>query len=378
MSSGQSGEKTEQPTAKKTRDARTKGQVVRSQEVVATATLISVIAYICYTWGATMTRLEGMIDNIVQLHGRDFQTSAFLAMRLIFDECVVVLLPLLGIAIGSAILANVSQFGALFSFEVISPKLSNISPISGFGKIFSVKQLFETVKAIIKILILTSIMYVIITENINAYMYSIYCGMSCLTHVTSIVIFEMLFYTGLAFIVVAILDFFYQRHSHTKSLMMTKEEVTRESKESEGDPIIKGKRKQIAQELLLSDGLDRAKKATAVIINPTHFAVAFDYNPEVAPLPIVVAKGCNLYAHEIRTQAERAGVPIFRNVPLARSLYADTEINAFIPDEWFSAVAEILAWVNQNRETLYISPLKHGVIDMEKGLHLARPGEGGY
>ena len=148
----------------------------------------------------------------------------------------------------------------------------------------------------------------------------------------------------------------------------TKEEVKREFKESEGDPHIKQKRKQLAQELIFGDG-GAAGKSSAVVINPTHLAVAIAYRPEEMPLPMVVAKGRNERAVTIRAAAEEAGVPIFRNILLARTLFADVEVDAFIPDQLFDVVAEVLVWVKMHRDELYKGPLQHGVIDMDAGDH---------
>jgi type III secretion protein U len=147
--------------------------------------------------------------------------------------------------------------------------------------------------------------------------------------------------------------------------------VKREYKESEGDPHIKGKRKQIAHEMATSNSGQAARKGSAVVVNPTHFAVVLDYRPDVTPLPIVTAKGTNLIAHYLRTQAEEAGVPVFRNVRLARALYADAEVDQYIPDELFDAVAEVLTWVARNKDRLYQGRLDHGVIDMDVGDHRA-------
>jgi len=375
MSNQPSGEKTEKPTPKKFRDARKKGQVARSQEVVTTVSLVSVIAYLWLTWESTITRLTGLIDYTAELEKGDFHASVYRAILFAFNQCVIILLPLLGVVIVFGIAGNYLQFGSVFSYESIQPKLEKISPASGLKKIFSMKQVVETIKSTIKITFLSTLLFFVIQDAISPYMNAIYCGVPCLTKVTSSLLLTTFLYTALAFLVVAIFDFVYQRHHHYKSLMMTKQEVKREYKENEGDPVIKGKRKQVAQELVNTDGLQRTKDATALVVNPEHFAVAIDYKPDIAPLPMVVAKGCNLYAHELRAQAELAGVPIFRNVPLARSLYADTPIDAFVPEEWFGVVAEILAWVGQNRHTLYTAPLKHGVIDMESGDH--RTGKAG-
>jgi type III secretion protein U len=371
VSEQSSGEKTEEPTSKKLRDSRDKGQVARSQEIVTTVSLVAVIAYIWFTWDANFARLAALLDHAAGLHGQDFRSSAYREIIFTFYECAAILLPLLGVVAFFAIAANYVQFGSIFSFESVKPKLEKINPAKGLKKIFSGKQLIEMLKSIIKIVLLSTLLFYVIRDAIPSYLNATYCGLTCLSEVTSSVLMTTLIMSALAFVAVAGFDIVYQRRHHHKSLMMTKNEVKRQHKESEGDPIVKGKRKQLAQELIMSDGVGRAQKATALVVNPDHFAVAIEYKPGVTPLPIVVAKGINVYAHQLRATAELAGVPVFRNIPLARSLYADTPVDAFIPDEWFNAIAEILAWVNQNRETLYTAPLRHGVIDMERGDHRA-------
>ncbi|MEL7389113.1 MAG: type III secretion system export apparatus subunit SctU [Pseudomonadota bacterium] len=369
MSNNQTGEKTEQPTPKKERDARQKGQVARSQEVVTTLSLMSAIAYLWFTWDLNFNRLVAAMDQMVTLYEVDFQTAAVLALALLFEESIRILLPLLGIVIVADIFSNFLQFGTLFASENVKMKLENISLVKGFGRIFSLRQLFEIFKSIIKIVFLSILLFLVVRDALGPYMYSVPCGLTCIIEVSSQIMAQTLLWSALAFVIVAVLDFIFQRKQHIKSLMMTKEEVKREFKESEGDPIIKGQRKQLAQELVMSDGAERAKKSTAIVINPTHFAVAIKYDAALHPLPIVVAKGRNLYAHHLRTQAESAGVPIFRNVPLTRALFADTDVDEYVPDELFDVVAEILIWVSHNKSRLYNGPLEHGVIDMELGNH---------
>ncbi|MEM8797294.1 MAG: type III secretion system export apparatus subunit SctU [Pseudomonadota bacterium] len=367
-----SGEKTEQPTPKKIRDSRQKGQVARSQEVVTTVSLMSVIAYIWIMWDSIFNRLVALIDHIASFHGQDFQTSAFQGIRVAFDDGVAILLPIIAVTILSGVFANYLQFGTIFAMENVNPKLEKVDPVQGFKRIFSMKQIVEILKSIVKIIFLSVLLFIVIRDAIQPYVNSVECGMPCMLQVTESILLSTLLFSALAFVIVAVFDFMYQRHSHTKSLMMTKEEVKREFKESEGDPIIKGQRKQLAQELVMSDGVERTKKSTALVVNPTHLAIAIDYRPEVTPLPIVVAKGRNLNAARLRAEAEASGVPVFRNVPLARNLFADTDVNEYVPDELFDAVAEILTWVSHNKARLYKEPLTHGVIDMEAGDHRVR------
>lgn len=372
---GSSGEKTELPTPKKERDARQKGQVAKSQEVVTTVSLLAVIAYVWASWGYTNGRLIGLFDNVAALATGDLRVGAVIGVYGAFWDAVVIMAPILGVALLAGMAANYLQIGALFTFETIMPKGEKISPAAGFKRIFSMKQVVELLKSIVKIVVLSGLLYFIIRNSIGPYVNSLDCGMPCITDITVAAMGQTLIYSAIAFIVVAVADFAYQKRSHTKSLMMTKEEVKREYKESEGDPHIKGKRKQLAQELAMSDGGTAARKGTAVVVNPTHFAVVIDYSPEKAPLPVVTAKGRNMNAHYLRAQAEDAGVPVFRNVPLARALYADAKLHEPIPDELFDAVAEVLAWVARNKEALYAGRLGHGVIDMDASDHLAeKPG----
>ncbi|WP_378940860.1 type III secretion system export apparatus subunit SctU [Mesorhizobium sp. ANAO-SY3R2] len=373
MSGGSSGEKTELPTPKKERDSRQKGQVAKSQEVVTTISLLSVIVYIWATWGMTNARLTALFDAMAKLATGDFTTNALPGIYSAAWDSTVILLPILGVVIFAGIAANYIQIGSLFTFETVMPKGEKISPAAGFKRIFSMKQVVELLKSVLKISILSTLLYFIIRDSISPYMNSLACGVPCILDITVSALSQTLIYSALAFIVVALADFAYQKHTHTKSLMMSKDEVKREYKESEGDPHIKGKRKQLAQEMAMGDGGFAARKGTAVVVNPTHFAVVIDYSPARMPLPMVTAKGRNLHAHYLRTQAEEAGVPVFRNVTLARALFADADLHEPIPDELFDAVAEVLAWVAKNRATLYQGRLDHGVIDMDASDHRRSP-----
>ncbi|MDO1583192.1 type III secretion system export apparatus subunit SctU [Rhizobium oryzicola] len=371
MSEG--GEKTELPTPKKERDAREKGQVARSQEAVTTISLFATVACIWLSWGAITSAIIGIFDQTARLATGDFQANAVIGIVYTFREGAVVLLPVLGVVILAGIAANYVQFGSLFTFDSIMPKLEKISPAAGFKRIFSMNSVVELLKSNLKIIFLSILLYYVIRNAIGPFLNSLQCGIACIATITTSILFQTLTYSALAFIIVAAADFAWQKHTHIKSLMMSKDEVKREYKESEGDPHIKGKRKQLAQELIMGDGGTAARKGAAVVVNPTHFAVVIDYRPGETPLPLVTAKGRNAQAHYLRTEAEKAGVPIFRNVALARALFADAALHEPIPDDLFDAVAEVLAWVSRNRENLYGKPLEHGVIDMDCGDHRPKP-----
>lgn len=366
------GEKTELPTPKRERDARQKGQVARSQEVVTTISLFGVILTLMALGSDIWARLTAFLDTIARLAASGDPEALKAGLAASWDVSVAIVMPIIGVTLFLGIAGNYLQVGSLFSLQAIQPKLEKISPAKGLKKIFSMKQLVEMLKSIFKILFLSILLYFVLKGAIGPYLVAVTCGLTCLSTVTTAVMWQVIWYSGIAFIVVAGLDFMYQRYSHTKSLMMTKDEIKREYKESEGDPHIKGKRKQLAMEMVMGDVKKQVPKASAVVVNPTHLAVAIRYEEGQTPLPIIVAKGREIHAYQIRAEAEAAGVPIFRNVPLARQLYADCDVDDFVPDELFGVIAEILAWVQRNEEMLYAGPLGHGDLDMERGDHKPR------
>ena len=369
MSAG--GEKTEQPTPKKLRDARQKGQVARSQEVVTTISLFGVIIVILALGGVIWGRLTGLMDTVALLAADPGPAGMKAGIAAAFQEGSLILLPILGVTLALGIAANWIQVGTLFSLEAVAPKLEKISPAKGVKRIFSMKQVVELLKSIFKIVFLSLLLYIVVRGAIGPYVTAVGCGLTCLAQVTNAVIYQIVAFAALALVIVAGFDFAYQKHHHTKSLMMSKDEIKREFKESEGDPIVKGKRKQLAQDLVMSDGPKQARKATAVVVNPTHLAIAIRYQKGETPLPMVTAKGRGPQALAMRVAAEEAGVPVFRNVGLARLLFADTAQGEFVPDEVFDVVAEILAWVARHEGELYDGPARRGDIDMERGDHRA-------
>jgi type III secretion protein U len=375
MSQGSGGEKTEQPTPKRLRDARKKGQVARSQEIVTSTTLFAAIAYVWWNWGGFMQPMIEMMDMVARLAAGGSPDAGVKAIIYVFWEVTRMLAPLILVVIAFGIYSNYAQVGSLFAVEAIKPKMENISFKKGIKKIFSKKQLVELLKSIVKIGFLSTLLVMVFRSYLGVAMMALPCGIPCLTEITVQMLKVLFICAALAFLVIALFDITYQRRAHTKSLMMTKNEVKREYKENEGDPMIKGQRRQLAQELIMSESVSNTRKATAVVVNPTHFAVAIRYEPEKFRLPHVTAKGRNLMAAMIRAEAEKVGVPVFLNVPLARALYANSEVHDPVPENLFKPVAEILVWVQRNKELLYRGPLDKGVIDMARGDHRPKRSE---
>jgi len=363
--SASSSQKTEQPTPKRLEDAREKGQVARSQELVTTVSLLAVMAYLWFGWSFIETRLAGLFDSIAA-HARAYPDhGTTLALYETGLSFALIIAPVLGIVILAGTIANFIQVGGLFSADVVKPKGERINPGSGLKRIFSRRHAVELLKTVVKIIVLAIILFGVIRDAIGPYVNSLPCSPGCQTALTTLVLGQLIAYAAICFFVVAVADVAFQRRAHNRSLMMTREEVKREYKEMEGDPLLKSKRQQLAQELAMEDRVRAAGRATAVIVNPTHLAVSIFYSAEKVPVPIVTGKGRNRAAYQMIGAAEKAGVPVFRNTTLARRLFADVEISQPIPEELFDAVAEVLAWVASNQEVLYSGRLPHGVIDME-------------
>jgi len=364
MSTG-SSQKTEQPTPKRLEDARKKGQVARSQELVTTLSLFTVVAYLWLGWDLINQRLQGLFDSIA-VHAREYPNHrTAVALYEAGLSFALILAPILGIVVVVGTFASFVQVGGLISVDAVIPKGDRINPGSGLRRIFSRRHAVELLKTILKIAVLVAILFGVIRDAIGPYVNSLYCNLGCQSGLTSLVLSRLIAYAAVAFFFIAVADVAFQRRAHIRSLMMTREEVKREFKEMEGDPLLKSKRRQLAQELAMEDRVRAAGRATAIIVNPTHLAVAIFYSAEKVPVPVVTAKGRNQEAYQMIGAAEKAGVPVFRNIMLARKLFADVEVSQPVPEELFDAIAEVLAWIANNKEVLYSGRLPHGVIDME-------------
>lgn len=340
-------EKTEQPTPKKLRDARKKGNVARSQEVVTAALTIALFGYFWATWGSFMQRMQELLVFPPNFYEMPFQEGIKYAFDIGLQMVNAILVPIIMITLIVGIFANVFMTGVLFAGEGIKPSLDKLNPAKGIKKIFSIKNLIENLKSIIKVVFLSILLIIVITNAIGALVKAPACGMPCLEEVMAQVLKQTVIYTSAAFIVVAAADFAFQKSQHIKGLKMSKDEIKREYKESEGDPLIKSKRKALHQEMVMSNETSAVRKASVVVTNPTHIAVALRYEPGETPLPMVVAKGENLWAKRMVEIAKEEGIPVMENVPLARELFESVAVDRYIPSELIEPVAEVLRWVRQ-------------------------------
>ena len=343
-----SGEKTEMPTPKKLRDAREKGQVCTSKDIVSTAILIvlfAVLAWMGTALAEDMKQLLHFIGACVADNdtGAVRQSSA-MAVIFIFKHTLVVVL----VAAVVGISANVAQIGFLFTFEPIIPKLEKLNPVEGAKKIFSMKNLFEFLKNVVKVCFLGYLLYKIIWASVPELLTMCYGTIDDIFPCLKLMLKRLAVYTAFGYIVIAIVDRLFQGRNFTKQMMMTKDEVKREYKEMEGSAEVKQAQRQFRDEILNGpEPAAAAKKSSVVVTNPTHLAVGIRFNAEEYPLPRICALGSGPIAKIIRETALAEGIPIMEDKPLARALYAEGKIDDFIPESLIEPVAEVLKWAKQ-------------------------------
>ena len=341
----ESGEKTEMPTPKKLRDGRKKGQVCTSKDVVSTALLVVLLAVLGVLGVVLTDDFSELLAFIGQHTGHaeaGIGQASWLTTLLVFKHTFIVVLAAFVIAIA----ANLCQVGFLFTFEPLKPDLKKVNPAEGFKKIFCKKNFFEFLKNCVKVTVLGYLIYRIVLASVPALLPICYGTVDDIFPVLKVMLKNLAVYTAFGYIVIAVVDRLVQQRLFTKQMMMTKDEVKREYKEMEGSQEIKQAQRDFRNEILNGpDPRQATKKASVVVTNPTHYAVGVRFDPEEAPLPRVVASGMDRIAKLIRDTALREGIPIFENVPLARSLYAKVKVDEFIPVELAEPVAEVLKWV---------------------------------
>ena len=343
-----SGEKTEMPTPKKLRDARQKGQVCTSKDIVSTAILVALFAVLAWMGGALMEDMEGLLrflsGRIAENNETSIRESSKMAAILICKHSFIFVL----VAAVIGIVGNVAQIGFLFTFEPIIPKLEKLSPVEGAKKIFSAKNLFEFLKNVVKVCFLGYLVYKIIWASIPELLTMCYGTVDDIFPCLKLMLKRLAVYTAFGYVVIAIVDRLFQGRNFTKQMMMTKDEVKREYKEMEGSAEVKQQQRQFRDEIMnSSDPVKAAKGANVVVTNPTHLAVGIRYKVEEAPLPRICALGAGPIAKIIRETALAEGIPIMEDRPLARALYAKGKLEDFIPDSLIEPVAEILKWAKQ-------------------------------
>ena len=348
-----SGEKTEQPTPKKLRDAREKGQVAKSQDLSMGLLFVVLGTTVLASGGRMMTLLEdtmrdylGLAVSAPPLTPESVYELLLHAERTLFQ----VIGPILAVAFLFGGLVVFAQVGPLFSTKTIEAKLEKLNPINGAKqKFFSAQTYIELAKSILKIVIVGIFVYVVLNGSIRDIALTVRHSIPKSMELAASLLRTLVFRIGFVFIALGAIDVFIQRWQHIKKLKMSKDEVKREHKQQEGDPQYKGQRQRMHREILQHSMVENVKNADVVIVNPTHLAIAIKYEKGKMGAPQVMAKGERLVAEQIREVARQFKVPIFRNVPLAHALI-QLEIGDEVPEDLYTAVAEVLQWVYQQRE----------------------------
>jgi len=342
-------EKTEEPTSKRKSETRKEGNVAKSMEINSAVILLTGLVTLTLFGGAMMSRMcevdRFLFSQIgqIQLAPDLLQGYLFSGFKVFILILAPVMLPIVLVGIA----ANVLQFGFLFTLKAIKPKPSKLNPAQGIKKLFSKRSLFELIKNILKIIIVGWVGYLVVASLADEMI-------PLMDHTPWVIFFwicrgavKVGFYTVFVLFILAIIDLFYQRWQHHQELKMTKQEVKDEAKQSEGDPKVKAKVRQIQLKTALQRMMKSVPTADVVITNPTEIAVALLYDQEKMSAPTVVAKGKRLIAQRIRQIALENDVPIMENPPVARELFKSVDIGQEIPGNLYQVVAEILAYVYQ-------------------------------
>ncbi|MBL0716032.1 MAG: flagellar biosynthesis protein FlhB [Desulfosarcina sp.] len=341
-------DRTEKPTPKKLQDARKKGQVAQSREIPSAMILLSALMFFYFAGGLMLRRLEGLIAGSYRhLNDAVLQDalSASAWARWYLDQTVVILMPIMLTLLVVGILSNISQIGFLIKEDALVPDFKKINPFSGIKRLVSLKSLVEVVKSVFKIVFIGLIAYAILKQDLEVIPTLTQMDVFNIMAFTGETAFKIAFFVCLGLIVLAAMDFSYQRWQHQQELMMSKQEIKDEHKQTEGDPKIKSRIRSMQIEMARRRMMEMVPQADVVITNPTHFAIAIQFDADTMAAPVVVAKGADHMAHRIREVARENDVPQVENKPLARSLYKSTEIGDPVPVELYQAIAEVLAYV---------------------------------
>jgi flagellar biosynthetic protein FlhB len=255
-----------------------------------------------------------------------------------------ILIPYLAVNFIFALLIQFVQHGFKPTFKPLQPKFSKLNPINGFKRIFSIKSTVELLKGIIKLIIIHWVAYLVIAPKMPTILQSLWTSLDQGVALFQTTLFQLYRNVLIAMIIVAAIDYLYQKYHFEKTLRMTKQEVKDEHKDAEGNPEIKGKQRSMMMQAAMRRIVTQVPKASVVITNPTHYAVALLYGAET-PAPVCVAKGVDHMALKIKERANVTGIPIIENPPLARLLYRTADIDKPIPPDLYHAVAQVLAYV---------------------------------
>ena len=352
---GPGGEKTEPATAKKLQDVRKDGQTAKSKELITAISLMSLFILIKIYVGVVGQKFTEVFKDIYGTFQKVADSSdngmrmadAVSSVREVLMSSISIAVPIFIVAVVVGILCNSLQQKWMVTAKPLQPKMSKISPASGFKRIFSFRQLFELIKSIAMMFVIGIMSYVTIKDKVNILLTFYDISLNAALKTVGDIIVDLGIKISTAFLIVGFVDLIYQKLKFKNDNMMTKQEIKDEYKNTEGDPQVKGQIRRKMAEISRRRMMEQLPEADVVITNPTHFAVALKYEPDSGKAPVVIAKGADYLAFQIKDKARECNIEIVENKPLARMLYYNVDIGMEIPPELYQVVAEILAKILQ-------------------------------
>ena len=347
-----SGSKTEKPTPKKLKDARKKGEIAKSRDLTATAGILVILALAALALPWVGARVAALVSASFEVMREPFANAApRLGWQALFTLLLVVAAVIVPVALVGA-LVEFMQAGPVMTAEKFKPKAENLSPAKGLKRMFSMNNLVELLKSICKTAIVGGVAWLAIRSALPSLPLLVNGQPQTVGPAFWHVSWTLLVWAGGAFVLVSAADLAWQRYSYMKKMRMSTRDIRREMKEIEGDPYLKQQRKQLQQEWAQQGANRAAGQALALVVNPTHVAIAIDYDRERCPVPTVTAKGEDDDALAMRQAAREAGVPVLGNVRLARQLLADAKAGELVPSEFFDMIAAVVLWAQDVRREL--------------------------
>ncbi len=342
-----SQERTEDASPKRKSDARKKGQVARSAELPGALALVAGVVVLRAVGPAVWGNFSAlMVTDLSQISRPDLTPQqADTLVTQSFAAAALAVAPLFLALLATGLAAGLAQTGMVVSTKTLTPKFDRLNPMSGFKRIFSINTGFELLKMSVRLAVLVAAAFGVLGSVAGQVLTLAQVGLPAAPAMLGDTLFAVVLRVALAGAFLAVVDYAYQRWRFSKTLKMTKQEVREEQHQLDGNPQIKARIRRVQRELARRRMMQEVTKATAVVVNPTHVAVALRYLPGKARAPIVVAKGQDLIALQIKEVARRHGVPVVENPPLARALHAGVPLGREIPANLYRAVAEVLAFV---------------------------------
>ena len=339
-------EKTEEATPKKKREARQKGQVAKSAEFTGMAVMLAAIAVMVSMGLLIAERLAGFMLQCIEVATRPelsrsavgpFLYEAMLSLAWMMG-------PLVGVTFIFAAFITYVQVGPILSIKPLIPDFNRLNIAEGLKRLFAPEKLFELAKNVTKLSLMSAVGFLVLRQLMPAMSLTPRGNLLDATMALAKASLQLSIFLVAGLVIFGVIDLIWQRYQHDKKLRMSKDDIKREFKESEGDPMLKGKRKQFHRELIEGAGLKQVKDADAVVVNPSHVAVALRYRESEMRAPTIMACGKGVTARKIKKLARRHGIPLVRDVELARGL-VEVGLNSQIPEEFFEPVAQVLRYV---------------------------------